>query len=465
MSLATMRVISSTSSGSLDEVLEFLLYSSSTSESMPYVNELMSYRPSLETRAMDEKEIAKVDGAIWTTYRGNIQLDCYVLESHWLGAKQCTKEETVQKWESTLAARLKHISSVVNSNASPRSKTSTINVGDGGKYQQELDTAVIAVQTAAFMSRSLQTLLLKDYSAITKEDKSPVTIADFACQAIIIDALSRAFPNDKFIAEEDSECLRDDPVVREEVLRAISFCTGEMWTEEKLFTVVDKGLFDGKTNRVWILDPVDGTKGFMRGENYCIALSLLVDGVPVMSTLGCPNLVLKEVLQSSASTAHIAIPKIPPSISIESSSMSVTSYPSDMGAIFFAVTGRGAFARSLSMPFGAAIEVSVNPTDIKSEIILCESVEAGHGNRAVSNTLRETLGLRSEYLRLDGQCKYCVVGTGGASGNLRLPPSILLKKLSIESVPTCLEGLSKFLVLTVLFFIPKPLVGSIMSSI
>ena len=131
-SLATMRVISSTSSGSLDEVLEFLLYSSSTSESMPYVNELMSYRPSLETRAMDEKEIAKVDGAIWTTYRGNIQLDCYVLESHWLGAKQCTKDETVQKRESTLAARLKHISSVVNSNASPRSKTSTITVGDGG---------------------------------------------------------------------------------------------------------------------------------------------------------------------------------------------------------------------------------------------------------------------------------------------------------------------------------------------
>ena len=38
------------------------------------------------------------------------------------------------------------------------------------------------------------------------------------------------------------------------------------------------GTFDGTAERVWILDPVDGTKGFMRGEHYCIALALLSGG-------------------------------------------------------------------------------------------------------------------------------------------------------------------------------------------
>ena len=38
------------------------------------------------------------------------------------------------------------------------------------------------------------------------------------------------------------------------------------------------GMFDGSAERVWVLDPVDGTKGFMRGEHYCIALALLVKG-------------------------------------------------------------------------------------------------------------------------------------------------------------------------------------------
>ncbi len=411
------------------EISEFLLYSSNALESIPYVNTLSSLRPSLKLQTVDDKEVTKVDGAIWTTYRGNVQLDCCVLESHWLGAKRSTQNETMKLWNSSMDLRLKHISSIVNSESSVSSTSiPSINIGDGGKYQKELDTAVIAVQAASFMSRSLQTSLLKNLSSVTKEDKSPVTIADFACQAIIIDALSRAFPEDEFIAEENSEVLKADPIVRDAVLSAVTSVTGNIWTDDKLFSVVDKGAFDGKTNRVWVLDPVDGTKGFMRGENYCIALSLLVDGVPVLSTLGCPNLVLKEVLQSSTLDAHTTIPKIPPAISIDlpsspsSSSSSLTSYPSNSGAIFFAITGRGAFARSLSMPFGAAIEVTVNPTDMKSEITLCESVEAGHGNRTISKSLHKTLGLRSDYVRLDGQCKYCVVGAGGASGNLRLPP-------------------------------------------
>jgi len=43
----------------------------------------------------------------------------------------------------------------------------------------------------------------------------------------------------------------------------------------------------------WILDPIDGTKGFIRGEHFCVALGLAHDGRPVLGVLGCPNMPLK----------------------------------------------------------------------------------------------------------------------------------------------------------------------------
>lgn len=54
--------------------------------------------------------------------------------------------------------------------------------------------------------------LLKGQGAVSKDDKSPVTIADFAVQALVVYYLSEAFPSDKFIAEETSELIREDQV-------------------------------------------------------------------------------------------------------------------------------------------------------------------------------------------------------------------------------------------------------------
>jgi 3'(2'), 5'-bisphosphate nucleotidase len=49
-------------------------------------------------------------------------------------------------------------------------------------------------------------------------------------------------------------------------------------------------------------------------------------------------------------------------------------------------------------------------------------MEASHGDREVTEGVFKRLGLTRDYLRLDGQCKYCVVGSGAAEGNMRLPP-------------------------------------------
>jgi 3'(2'), 5'-bisphosphate nucleotidase len=41
---------------------------------------------------------------------------------------------------------------------------------------------------------------------------------------------------------------------------------------------------------MWTIDPIDGTKGFLRGEQYAVCVSLIVDGEPVVGVIGCPNL-------------------------------------------------------------------------------------------------------------------------------------------------------------------------------
>ena len=61
--------------------------------------------------------------------------------------------------------------------------------------------------------------------------------------------------------------------------------------QEDIHSTIDKGSYDGGPNgRFWTLDPIDGTKGFLRGEQYAVALALIEDGEVVLGILGCPNL-------------------------------------------------------------------------------------------------------------------------------------------------------------------------------
>lgn len=41
---------------------------------------------------------------------------------------------------------------------------------------------------------------------------------------------------------------------------------------------------------MWALDPIDGTKGFLRGEQFAVCLALIVDGQVQLGVMGCPNL-------------------------------------------------------------------------------------------------------------------------------------------------------------------------------
>lgn len=167
-------------------------------------------------------------------------------------------------------------------------------------HSHEKRVAELAVLRASILTKNIQSTVKE----ISKDDDSPVTIADFAAQAIIIGTLHHAFPNDCFLGEESSKALRADEqlcskvynLVREtamstppdpEVIKIpCPDTTGEM------LAWIDLGGSGqgGGEGRFWVMDPVDGTAAFLRGQQYAVSLALIENGREVVGVLGCPNI-------------------------------------------------------------------------------------------------------------------------------------------------------------------------------
>ena len=74
----------------------------------------------------------------------------------------------------------------------------------------------------------------------------------------------------------------------------------------KIFELIDRrASSDSKSDRIWAIDPVDGTKGFLRGGQYAVCLSLIVRGQVVIGVLGCPNLRLDAQIDEHDQKGHI----------------------------------------------------------------------------------------------------------------------------------------------------------------
>ena len=83
-------------------------------------------------------------------------------------------------------------------------------------------------------------------SSEDKSDLSPVTIADRECEKLIVESLRAAFPDDGFLGEEGAQV-------------------------------------EGRSGRRWIVDPIDGTRDFVRGlGTWSNLIGLEVDGEVVL---------------------------------------------------------------------------------------------------------------------------------------------------------------------------------------
>ncbi len=259
-------------------------------------------------------------------------------------------------------------------------------------FSEEVQVAIEAVRRAAQVCRSVQKSISRD--AIEKKDKSPVTVADFASQAVVCQALHESFPNDPIIGEEDATELRTDTMspFRDRIVSELAK-VGIPATGELICDWIDRGRTEASSSRFWTLDPIDGTKGFLRGEQYAVSLALIVDGRIEVGVLGCPNL---------AETS--------PSGSIAGS-----------GSLFVAVRGQGALVYPIGDATRAGQRVAVSNIADPAKARLCESVESGHSAHDDSAVIASRLGICKEPVRLDSQAKYAIVADGRADMYLRLP--------------------------------------------
>lgn len=260
----------------------------------------------------------------------------------------------------------------------------------------EQEVAIRAVRAAATACRSVQ----KGYLAkgtLEKKDKSPVTVADFASQAIICASLEVALPDDPIVGEEDADTLRlnEQETIRNAVVQHVRTAIGDDLSDDQVLDWIDRGGSTGAEGRYWTLDPIDGTKGFLRMEQYAIALALIEDNQVILGVLGCPNLMSND----------------------------------SIGSLFVAERGKGTLLLPLTdedTSPGKRIRVSqiVSPADAR----FCESVESGHSNQNTAQKIARRLGITAESLRMDSQCKYATVAQGSAQIYLRVPTSSVYRE-------------------------------------
>ncbi len=260
------------------------------------------------------------------------------------------------------------------------------------EFEHELKIAKEAVKRASQLCASVQSRI-SSVAQLDKVDKSPVTVADYGAQALVLRHLAKAFPKDPAVGEEDTGELRqaENAALLSTIINEVQKIDPSMDRESILASIDRGGHSGGPKGRFWTLDPIDGTKGFLRGQQYAVALALIIDGEVVLGVLGCPNLPLDSDTSNS-----------------------------ETGSLLYAVKGQGAFQAPLS-DLAAASPVSCDRISDPSLAVFCESVESGHTAHGRSAKIAELLGSRSRPFRMDSQCKYAAVSRGQASIYLRLP--------------------------------------------
>lgn len=261
-------------------------------------------------------------------------------------------------------------------------------------FAAELEAAVVAVRDAATVCQSVQKNLV-NAATLEKKDRSPVTVADFASQALVCSSLALSSRIDAIVGEENAAELREAGAeeTRDKVVEHVRNVRGAEVSRDQALDWIDLGGVnpDDSTERYWTLDPIDGTKGFLRGEQYAIALGLIEHGRVVLGILGCPNLPGPD---------------------------------GQPGCLLSAVRGQGAEIRPLAGS-GRDAARAIRVSDIESTVAarFCESVESGHSDQGQSAQIAAALGITDDPVRVDSQAKYAIVAQGQAQIYLRLPTS------------------------------------------
>ncbi|MHA2280240.1 MAG: 3'(2'),5'-bisphosphate nucleotidase [Promethearchaeota archaeon] len=259
------------------------------------------------------------------------------------------------------------------------------------KYNEELIVGINAVRRAAQLTENV--LQRIDAGMMSKEDKSPVTIADFGSQALICKDLRDKFPDDPVIGEESSAALQipENKDLLDQVIRCVSK-SAIVNSVHEVCGWIDHGSHDQYTERFWALDPIDGTKGFIRGDQYAIALALIISGQPVAAVIGCPKLYGGIIYVSTIDCGTHTLPLVGYEMNNER-------------------------------------RVFVSKETYAVQARYCESVVASHSSQDITANVIEKLGSPMKPIRMDSQVKYGLVASGSAEIYLRIPKPEYIEKI------------------------------------
>lgn len=291
-------------------------------------------------------------------------------------------------------------------------------------YAKELEVATLAVKRASVLTKKLSDSIAATQKSGTqiKDDKSPVTVGDYAAQALINHAIKLNFPSDNIVGEEESESLQDGSEesqklsakileIIEDVQRQTASSDskiGALSSLDKVYEAIDFGNYEGgNKGRFWALDPIDGTKGFLRGDQFAVCLALIEDGKVVLGVIGCPNLA-ENIVSNEEQTG-------------------------EKGGLFSAIKGVGSYYTPLFstdefVPLKDQQRISMTEETSPSKLKVAEGVEKGHSSHSTQSQIKRFLGFDDatvalQTVNLDSQVKYCVLAKGQADIYLRLPIS------------------------------------------
>ncbi len=256
---------------------------------------------------------------------------------------------------------------------------------------KKVEFTLRAVQQAASLAADIQGEMVSE--ALTKDDRSPVTVADFAAQAVVGYLLDNTFPGALLVGEEASAALRS-PDERDTLDTITEFMQRVIpgVDAEEVCDLIDRGV-DEPGENYWTLDPIDGTKGFLRGAQYATALAYVENGVVQLGALGCPNITpdLQEIIGGE-------------------------------GSLLIAQRGKGSWISTLSGEVkeenfsGLAVSGRSDPPQAR----LMRSFESGHTNTSLIDEFQSELGGESDPVRMDSQVKYALLASGEGEIYLRL---------------------------------------------
>jgi len=247
-----------------------------------------------------------------------------------------------------------------------------------------------AAKQAVALCRAVQRDFLKSNEKASGGDTEPVTIADYGSQAIICRAIQQHFPDDAVLSEESSEqfleLVKGDQHTH--IIKLLSEILGEPVTQEQVVEWLDYGK-NRHAKRTWIIDPIDGTKGFVALRHYAVAIGIVEDGIPTGGYMGCPGYGDGD------------------------------SGDENNGMLFYVDNGK-----AMQMPLNSdeAEPIRVSQQAEPSRLQIVQSFEKKHASKDRMLKVRNYAGVSDAAItELDSMEKYALVACGDAELYMRLP--------------------------------------------